>query len=502
MYFASFGQGASNVRSVTVKPFNWSVINGTFYPGDMQSFSIASYPQMTNGSVVFTNQLLGIPFTLTISTLYDSYSTNYCISTNAVADGTGTINCANWVGTFNGIQFFYANVFIGGSGTNSGLTYNFSGNFSVTSNTNVDIGPNVFTNGGQILDAPTGLGQLSIATATRSLNDSSGAAAALWGNRMLYGKLFTPALDWQNLVGYGAWTWMNAGNVFAGTFTGNVANTTNGAGVSMSQVLNTNTLLGMAAANLPAGVVTNLNQILLLNTNGSSLAWKLTGLTDAQRGTNLVSALAALEIGGYLEVPAGSFLIHNLANYIPQASTIKFDGSYLYIDATSSSSLSPANLFTNILFYSDFGVGNWSMIGPATFDGMLVPCPTVNNGFTGKSAICVQSGIDRNIQGITFTNWSGNGFWNPDGAGYGLGQNSGSVNDCIFHNCQNGLYIGGEYWSFVNNVANGNTNGSVPFRQTAVVPSIVAVGRALTVITALPVNKVPVQWASLTALIV
>ena len=467
------------LNSIVIYPKYPDAANWSFFPiKEPIQFNKATTPSLTNGFVstsLSVGEVYQIDFNgygtttffvylpesltnLTGTNTLSHYQTSSFFVTNGIAT-TFSFAYPNEA-TTNILVSLLSPYFSGGSG--SGSAYNFSSNFNVTSGSNVDIGASVVTNGGQILDSPAPSGQLSIATATRSLNDASGAAAVLWGSRMLYSTMFTPALDWQNRIGYGAWNWTNAGNVLGGSgvlITGLTAGQIGGLGNAATA--NTNTILGMAAANLPAGVVTNLNQIILLNTNGSSVAWPLAGLNDAQRGTNLVSALAALEIGGYLEVPAGSFLIHNLANYIPQASTIKFDDSYLYIDATSSSSLTPAVLFTNILFYSDFGVANWNMIGPATFDGMLVPCPTVGYGGTGKSAICVQSGINRKIQGITFTNWSGIGFWNPNGGGYGLGQNSGSVSDCIFLNCQNGIYVGGEYWSFVNDAVNGNTNGII-----------------------------------------
>src|SRR5581483_7652788 len=65
--FSTFGQQPGAIRRVTVTPSQFAVVPPGFLLPPPITLSVASYPQMTNGYVVFSNQVCGLAMQVTFS---------------------------------------------------------------------------------------------------------------------------------------------------------------------------------------------------------------------------------------------------------------------------------------------------------------------------------------------------------------------------------------------------------------------------------------------------
>ena len=135
-------QNAQSVSSVTIQGQYWTVNGQTFFPNPPVTLGRYNYPAITNGVVIFSNTVCGIPYKLTLSG-YSDYVTNFCIPATAVPDGSGNVSAAQYVGQYvSPTKFFWAspvvtNYNIGsGSGTatnisnSTGTNVNLSGSFA------------------------------------------------------------------------------------------------------------------------------------------------------------------------------------------------------------------------------------------------------------------------------------------------------------------------------------------------------------------------------------
>ena len=129
--FSAFGHSAANVSSVTIAPLSWSVNSLGFLVSDPVTLSRANYPQITNGFVIFSNQLSGYAYSITLNG-YNTYSTNFFVNTNDAAP-FATFDISARVGTSPRPNVFYYSSTI------------FT-NYNVTTNTGSGGIPNVVTN--------------------------------------------------------------------------------------------------------------------------------------------------------------------------------------------------------------------------------------------------------------------------------------------------------------------------------------------------------------------
>ena len=110
--FTSLGLTPGTVRYVTVQGVSPLAVPSGFYVNTPQTLSVINDAgQITNGYCVFTNQICGVPFNLTISTYYNVMATNFLVQAAAQPDTNGNVSAAQYVGTWNPytFQFFWAN---------------------------------------------------------------------------------------------------------------------------------------------------------------------------------------------------------------------------------------------------------------------------------------------------------------------------------------------------------------------------------------------------------
>jgi hypothetical protein len=271
------------LNSIVIYPKYPDAANWSFFPIKEQiQFNKATTPSLTNG-FVSTSLSAGEVYQID----FNGYGTTsfFVFLPESLTNLTGTNSLSHYQtssfyvtnGIATEISFVYPNeattnilvsllspYFSGGSG--SGTTYNFSPNFTVTGGTNVDIGPTVLTNGSP-------LNASAITTGTvRTSAITSGIAGNYGGVGLASGTVTDGTGDTMGSGGladaFGDFMFNGGITALGAGFTGSVANTTNRAGVSMNQVVPTNTILGMAAANLPAGVVTNIPESVYIEAFG------------------------------------------------------------------------------------------------------------------------------------------------------------------------------------------------------------------------------------------
>ena len=139
LYFplASLGYPGPIFR-VSLQAVSPQVINGAFYINPSQQFSALSYPTITNGYLIVSNQISGIPTQITISG-YTDFVTNYCIPNNATTNAYGYVLAGNWVGVWNSQtgQFYWSNPSITNyvvTVTNTGAIYVAGSGITISSN--------------------------------------------------------------------------------------------------------------------------------------------------------------------------------------------------------------------------------------------------------------------------------------------------------------------------------------------------------------------------------
>ena len=154
----SFNLQSNAVYSATLQGLSWSSTPSTFYVNPPAVVNSANCPQITNGILVFSNQMTGVPYQLTLSG-YAQWTTNILVPTNATPDANGNVNIGQYAGLYISQGAFYysspivSNVNVTASG---GITLtNASGPMSVVNGgglgTNLSLAqlpPGVVTNGG------------------------------------------------------------------------------------------------------------------------------------------------------------------------------------------------------------------------------------------------------------------------------------------------------------------------------------------------------------------
>ena len=122
----------SPIFSVSIQPLSSQEINGTFNVNSPQQFSAIAYPTITNGYLIVSNQIAGIPTQITISG-YTDFVTNYCIPVNATTNSQGLVVAGNWVGTWNNQnnQFYWSSPTV----TNVYATFYVTNNIGGVTNT-------------------------------------------------------------------------------------------------------------------------------------------------------------------------------------------------------------------------------------------------------------------------------------------------------------------------------------------------------------------------------
>ena len=244
----------------------------------------------------------------------------------AGAFGTNAIVASPWTTTTNAAAALAA-LGGGGGGTNgSGIAYNFSSNFQVTSSTNVDIGANVLTNGSsftKLTSVPPGM----------TLTNTDGTV------------VFTPITT--NIVG-------NVSSVLLNVTAIGGSIPTNTMTVYAASNAAPGSALALALTNLPAGVVTNggfpgvsiLPQYISIQSGQA-------GLSAATNGQATVSWGGNNE--GFLQGnPDGTFSIGAVG--IVNPGVLLFDGNTVSSGNVSSNritSLNPAQIFPAIAGYTD-----------------------------------------------------------------------------------------------------------------------------------------------------
>ena len=109
----SLGLVPATVRTVTIQGQYWAAYGNTIYANNPQKLTVASYPNLTNGIAIFTNQICGLPYQLTVSTYYTTLVTNYFIPSTAQPDGTGNVNVGQYLGSYmSPTQFFWSNPYV------------------------------------------------------------------------------------------------------------------------------------------------------------------------------------------------------------------------------------------------------------------------------------------------------------------------------------------------------------------------------------------------------
>jgi len=99
----NFGMQSNSLREVDLQGEYWYASPQTLFVNPVQKITAYDYPQITNGGVVFSNMLSGVPYKLTIQWQGrwggGFYSTNFMAPTNAAGPG-GAVNVAQWVGQY------------------------------------------------------------------------------------------------------------------------------------------------------------------------------------------------------------------------------------------------------------------------------------------------------------------------------------------------------------------------------------------------------------------
>ena len=211
-------QNAQSVSSVTIQGQYWTVNGQTFFPNPPVTLGRYNYPAITNGVVIFSNTVCGIPYKLTLSG-YSDYVTNFCIPASAMPDGSGNVSAAQYVGQYvSPTKFFWASPVVtnynicsatnisNATGTNVSVSGSFTGTVNYPGTTNPAISSYVYGGGGTVINlyTPDGfdLDQYSIDSEIGTVGayqfDPLGAASAATNG--LVGASITNGLASTNYV--------------------------------------------------------------------------------------------------------------------------------------------------------------------------------------------------------------------------------------------------------------------------------------------------------------
>ena len=100
---STFGGQTNLLREVSLQAEYWQASSSTFYINPVQTINVQTWPAITNGFVIFSNMLAGVPYVVTIGESWQNqrwnWSTNFMAPTNAAGPG-GYVNAAPWVGQY------------------------------------------------------------------------------------------------------------------------------------------------------------------------------------------------------------------------------------------------------------------------------------------------------------------------------------------------------------------------------------------------------------------
>jgi len=214
---------------------------------------------------------------------------------------------------------------------------------------------------------------------------------------------------------------------------------------SVGVVARINTNTGIIVVNMQGRMTRDVDNLVknitIVSGSGGWTSYPPAADTDTARGNALTTAMAAMVSGDYLVAPPGNYYMATMSNPIRTGCHYKFNGSKLYIDASSA-----GGAFTNWLFNSENNTAksDWSFIGPLTIDGA---------SRAGKTAIVSQNGSGGIFRDIKVTNWADRGFWLPAGTGYNR------MTNCEAKGCGKGFEFASQYWMVVGTIAETCTTG-------------------------------------------
>ena len=100
---STFGGQTNLLREVSLRAEYWQASPSTFFINPVQTINVQTWPAITNGFVVFSNMVAGVPYAVTIGETWGnqqaSWTTNFMAPTNA-ASVNGAVNAAAWVGQY------------------------------------------------------------------------------------------------------------------------------------------------------------------------------------------------------------------------------------------------------------------------------------------------------------------------------------------------------------------------------------------------------------------
>ena len=106
--FTDLGLRSNIVRSVTLTPIARTLDTaGVIRLPDPITYGVGAHPEMTNGSVTFSNRLTGYAMRFDLSTAYSVYSYTSCVPTNV----TGLVNVTDYGGVIVGMVSGIVNPF-------------------------------------------------------------------------------------------------------------------------------------------------------------------------------------------------------------------------------------------------------------------------------------------------------------------------------------------------------------------------------------------------------
>lgn len=132
--FTTLGLNPALINSVTVKSIGAVSTPAGFFTPYYTNFSVANYPQMSNGTVICSQIVYGqgVTYQIQLSDGYALTTTNFCIPSSAALDANGNAPANQWLG--------------------NGLSPNFTWSSPFTTNYST-----IVTNVGALYSAGTGL---------------------------------------------------------------------------------------------------------------------------------------------------------------------------------------------------------------------------------------------------------------------------------------------------------------------------------------------------------
>ena len=325
--FTDLGLRSNIVRSVTLTPIARTLDTaGVIRLPDPITYGVGAHPEMTNGSVTFSNRLTGYAMRFDLSTAYSVYSYTSCVPTNV----TGLVNVTDYggviVGMVSGIvnpfAFFNpqlnaqfsnsvaaivaANIPVGivtNNATGVTLSGTFSGNGDGLNKTNFQSG--IVVSGGAVN---------TISVGTNGSNNGSVGFPDVetdWGIYKTGGNLRI-----ANGATLGGITVSNNGDLRATAFIGNASTATTASntpsGRALDGLIGAFTNATLTTSGSTTGTVSAANNVLNI-TIGSSNVVSGSGVTNFQSSVTLPNSYA-LQLPDVIRIVGGVYAVCNMTN--------------------------------------------------------------------------------------------------------------------------------------------------------------------------------------------